>query len=221
MAEFSLMWPSDFPREFKELNHDCCNDLSLEQFCSRLSKKEYDRNVIFTMLRQMPSNARVVKYRVDVFDDILRLPQLRQNVAQLLEQIEFLKSLHKHARDSEASSIWQIVNRLNELDSYIDCVTGIKNILENSEIHSEGLKELLKLVQHIHSDSGFPALKEDIKRVVSETSNIKSITLGVNLSRTLAPEEMGVVSIADTRADILSEMGGTHRTDDTWILGKT
>ena len=207
MAEFSLMWPSDFPREFKELNDDCCNDLSLEQFCSRLSKKEYDRNVIFTMLRQMPSNARVVKYRVDVFDDILRLPQLRQNVAQLLEQIEFLKSLHKHARDSEASSIWQIVNRLNELDSYIDCVTGIKNILENSEIHSEGLKELLKLVQHIHSDSGFPALKEDIKRVVSETSNIKSITLGVNLSRTLAPEEVGVVSINNksyTHAGVLS-----------------
>ena len=207
MAEFSLMWPSVCPREYKELSDDCCNDLSIELLCARLSKKEYDRNVIFKMLRQMPSSARVVKYRVEVFDDILRHPALRQNIAELLEQLEFLKSLHKHARDSEAASIWQIINRLNELDSYIDCVTGIKTILENGDIHSEGLKELLELVRHIHSDSGFPALKEDIKRVVSDTGNIKSITLGVNLNRTLSPVEVGVVSVNNkyyTHAGVLS-----------------
>ena len=206
MADFSLMWPSDCTREFKELSDDCCNDLSLEQLCARLSKKEYDRNVIFHMLRQMPASSRVVKYRVEVFDDILRHPELRRNVAELLDELEFLKSLHKHARDSEAASIWQIINRLNELDSYIDCVTGIKNTLEHGEIHSEGLKELLKLVQHIHSDSGFPALKEDIKRVVTDTGNIKSITLGVNLNRSLFPVEVGVVSVNNkpyTRAGVL------------------
>ncbi len=207
MADFSLMWPSDCPRECRELSDDCCNDLSLAYLCSRLSKKEYDRNVIYTMLRQMPSSARVVKYRVDVFDDILRHPQLRQNVAELLEQLEFLKSLHKHARDSEASSIWQIINRLNELDSYIDCVTGIKNTLENSEIHSEGMKVLLELVRSIHADSGFPALKEDIKRVVNDTGKIKSITLGINLNRTLSPVEVGVVAVNNkpfTRVGVLS-----------------
>ena len=207
MTEFSLMWPSECPREYKELSDERCNDLSLEFFCSRLAKKEYDRNIIFTMLRQMPYSAKVVKYRADVFDDILRHPQLRQNVAELLEQLEFLKSLHKHARDKESSSIWQIINRLNELDSYIDCVTGIKTTLESSEIHSEGLKKLLELVQGIHSDSGFPALKEDIKRVVNDTGKIKSITLGVNLNRTLSPVEVGVVSVNNkpyTRAGVLS-----------------
>lgn len=207
MADFSLMWPADCPRDYKELSDDACNDLSLEQFCARLAKKEYDRNIIFNMLRELPSSARVVKYRVDVFDDILRHPQLRQNVAELLEQLEFLKSLHKHARDKEASSIWQIINRLNELDSYIDCVTGIKNTLESGDIHSEGLKALLDLVRHIHADSGFPALKEDIKRVVNDTGRIKSVTLGVNLDRTLAPTEVGVVSInnsAYSHAGVLS-----------------
>ena len=86
-------------------------------------------------------------------------------------------------------------------------MTGIKNTLENGEIHSEGLKELLKLVRHIHSDSGFPALKEDIKRVVSDTGNIKSITLGVNLNRSLSPTEVGVVSVNNkyyTRVGVLS-----------------
>ncbi|MBQ5544932.1 MAG: DNA mismatch repair protein [Clostridia bacterium] len=207
MADFSLMWPSDCPRNFKELGEDCCNDLSLEFLCASLSPKEYDRNVIAAMLRQMPAEPQVVQYRVDVFDDILRHPGLRQNMAALLDQLEFLKSLHKHARDSEATSIWQIINRLNELDSYIDCVTGIKQILESNEIHSEGLKALLGLVRHIDSDSGFPALKEDIKRVVSETGQIKSVTLGVNLNRTLAPVEVGVVSINNapyTRAGVLS-----------------
>ncbi len=181
--------------EFKELSEEACNDLSLDMFCTRFFKKEYDRNMLMNLLRQMPSSAKVVKYRVDIFDDILRHPELRSNIAELLGQLEFLKSLHKHARDSEASSVFQIINRLNELDSYIDCVAGIKEILEHNEIHSEGLKELLRLVRHIHADSGFPALKEDIKKVINDTGKIKSITLGVNLSRTLAPEEVGIVSI--------------------------
>jgi hypothetical protein len=207
MTDFSLMWPSDCPREYRELNADCCNDLSLMYLCSRLSKKEYDRNIIYDILKKIPSDSRVVKYRVDIFDDILRHPELRKNINLLLEQLEFLKSLHNHARDSEATSIWQIINRLNELDSYIDCVTGIKNTLESQDIHSEGLKELLARVQHIYSDSGFPALKEDIKNAAGETAKIKSVTLGINLDRTLAPTEVGVVSInnkAYTHAGVLS-----------------
>ena len=207
MADFSLLWPAGEPHVCCELNEDTCNDLSLAMLCARLSKKEYDRNVILHILRQLPGSARVVQYRVDVFDDILRHPELRQHITELLEQLEFLKSLHKHARDSEAASIWQIINRLNELDAYIDCVTGIKTTLENSEIHSEGLRALLKLVQAIHADSGFPALKQDIKQVVSETGRIRSITLGVNLNRTLSPVEVGIVSINNkpyTRAGVLS-----------------
>lgn len=207
MADFSLMWPSDVEREYKELSDECCNDLSLGYLCSRLSKKEYDQNIIYQMLREMPASARVVKYRVDVFDDILRHPQLRQNIAELLDRLEFLKSLHKHARDSESSSIWQIINRLNELDSYINCVTGIKEILEGNEIHSEGLKSLLRLVQDIYSESGFPALKQDIETAVNDTARIKSLTLGVNLNRSLTPVEVGVVAINNkyyTRAGVLS-----------------
>lgn len=195
MTDFSLMWPQDCVQTYKELNDDCCNDLSLEYICSCLSKKEYDRNIIYDILKKIPSDSNVVKYRVDIFDDILRHPELRKNINTLLEQLEFLKSLHKHARDSEATSIWQIINRLNELDSYIDCVTGIKNTLESQDIHSDGLKELLKRVQHIYSDSGFPALKEDIKKAAGETAKIRSVTLGINLDRTLAPTEVGVVSI--------------------------
>lgn len=207
MTDFSLMWPSDCPRTYKELNDDCCNDLSLAYLCSHLSKKEYDRNIIYDILKKIPSDSRVVKYRVDVFDDILRHPDLRKNINTLLEQLEFLKSLHNHARDSEATSVWQIINRLNELDSYIDCVTGVKTTLESQDIHSAGLKELLARVQHIYDGSGFPALKEDIKKAAGETAKIKSITLGINLDRTLAPTEVGVVSINNksyTHAGVLS-----------------
>ncbi len=207
MNEFSLMWPSDCSSDFRELNDECCNDLSLQYFCERLSKKEYDRNIIYDILRKIPSDERVVRYRVNVFDDIFRHPELRENINKLLEQLEFLKSLHNHARDSEATSIWQIINRLNELDSYIDCVTGIKDTLESQDIRSKGLKELLRRVRAIYSDSGFPALKQDIKNAVSETARIKSITLGVNLDRTLAPTEVGVVSINNksyTHAGVLT-----------------
>lgn len=224
MEEFSLFWPSGSARDYKLLNDDCCNDLSLEYLCSRLSKKEYERNIIYDILKKMPCDEKVVAYRTDIFDDILRHPELRQNVSKLLEQLEFLKSLHNHAKDSEAASIWQIINRLNELDSYIDCVTGIKTTLEGRNIHSAGLRELLERVSKIYSESGFPALKEDIKKAVNETAKIKSITLGINLDRTLAPCEVGIVSINNktyTHAGVLSNFyefasskGGLHQGTD-------
>lgn len=70
-----------------------------------------------------------------------------------------MREIERFQKDTEASSLWQLVNRLREMDGYVDCITRIKNTLETIEVKSQGLLELKKSVQAIYNDSGFPELK--------------------------------------------------------------
>ena len=93
--------------------------------------------------------------------------------------------------------MWQLVNRLREMDGYVDCITRIKNTLETIDVRSQGLLELKKNVQSIYNDSGFPDLKKDIIDTLAKAQKLKSITLGVNLDDLLRPKSVGVISLND------------------------
>ena len=86
------------------------------------------------------------------------------------------------------------------------------------DVKSEGLKQLKDYVASVYNDSGFEYLKADIKELITETSQIQSITLGVNLDETMRPVEVGIVSINKKKFDhsnafdnfigFLSQLGG-------------
>lgn len=80
----------------------------------------------------LSSDEKVIKYRSDIFDDLLHFPALRDNIKALLDELEYLRSISKFAKDSDASSIWQLVNRLKEIDVYIKCITDIKEFWKST-----------------------------------------------------------------------------------------
>ena len=103
--------------------------------------------------------------------------------------------------DEDASTIWQLLNRLKELDMYVACIEEIKEVLENEDIKSEGLCNMQSEVLRIYSDSCFDALKEDLSRIVNDISKIKSLTLGINLDRNLNPSSVKLVSFNEKEFD--------------------
>lgn len=177
------------------LPSETCNDLSLEYICEHLSGSEYEQNVIKKMMTKLESNPKIIQYRCDVFDDILKFPKLRDRIKELLEELNYLKELEKSAKDATAAPIWQLINRLQELDVYVNCIAGINECLSQNEIQSEGLKNLQEYVSSVYSESGFEFLYQDIKDLVKEVGSIKSISLGVNLDHHMRPVEVGIVSI--------------------------
>lgn len=92
------------------------------------------------------------------------------------------------------SSIWQLIGRLSELDTYIHCVISIKECLEQCQLASKGLNDLYAFVKNIFEDSVFAYLQEDIKKLIAEVSMIRSVSLGINLDARLNPKEVGIVS---------------------------
>ncbi|WP_255883989.1 MULTISPECIES: hypothetical protein [unclassified Ruminococcus] len=197
MEQLSLLHPQKSSAIYRTLNKEAINDLSIDFLCEALTKDDYERNSIKQLLINITDDEQVIKYRCDVFDDFLRFPQLRADLSALLEKLNDLREIERFQKDTEASSMWQLVNRLREMGGYVDCITQIKTTLESIEIKSEGLIQLKSKVQAVYNGSGFPELKKDIEETLAKARKLKSITLGVNLDELLRPKYVGVISLND------------------------
>lgn len=194
---FSLLSPQGSKAIYRTLTKEAINDLSVDFLVEALSCDSYEQNSIKQLLINITDDVATIKYRCDVFEDFLKFPKLREDLTELLAKLKDLREIERFQKDSESSSLWQLVNRLREIDGYVDCITKIKETLESLPIESEGLKNLRQRVQKIYNDSGFPILKADIEEALKEVRSVKSITLGVNLDEMLKPKTVGVISLND------------------------
>ncbi|MDD5796114.1 MAG: DNA mismatch repair protein, partial [Oscillospiraceae bacterium] len=197
MAEISLLNPKNSKAKFNNLTDEAINDLSLKYICDMLTEDEYERNVISKIMSQITCDEETVKYRGDVFEDFLRYPKLRDALTELLKKLADLRDLERFQKDTEASSLWKLINRLREIDGYVKCITEMKECLESIDLKSEGLIGLREEVQSIYENSGFPQLKKDIDETFEKAQKMKSVTIGVNLDDLLRPKNAGILSLND------------------------
>lgn len=197
MENLSLLHPQNSNAVYRTLTKEAINDLSVDFLCNALTEDAYERNSIKQLLTKITNDEEVIKYRCDVFDDFLRFPKLREDLTALLEKLADLREIERFQKDSEASSLWQLINRLREIGCYVDCITQIKTTLETIDVKSQGLLTLKENVTSIYNDSGFPDLKKDIQDTLAKAQKFRSITLGVNLDALLRPKTVGVISLND------------------------
>lgn len=197
MENFSLLHPQNSDAVYRTLTKEAVNDLSVDFLCDALTEDAYERNSIKQLLTQITDDEEVIKYRCDVFDDFLHFLKLREDLTSLLTKLADLREIERFQKDSEASSLWQLINRLREIGGYVDCITQIKTTLESIDVKSQGLLALKENVTSIYNDSGFPDLKKDIEDTLAKAQKLRSITLGVNLDALLRPKTVGVISLND------------------------
>ena len=197
--EFSLMYPRGAQKTAQILPDETINDLSLDFILDALTDRHSERPHLLGMLMRIPSDPAVIRYRHDIFEDFLRFPQLREAMSQLILKLADLRDLERFQMDSDASQLYSLVNRLREIDDYIDCINMIRDILTGTHIRSDGLCQLRELVTEIGRESGFDELKADIGELMAKTQRVQSITIGVNLDKFLRPEYAGIVALNDTK----------------------
>lgn len=196
--DFSLFFPKGKERTFAKLSGECVNDLSIDFIADALSEVKYEREQLRTLMTNITGDADVIRYRCDIFDDFLRLPELRDSMEELVVKLKDLMDLERFQKDKEGPVLWSLINRLREIDSYVICINTIKSTLERLDIRSDGMKELLRIVTDISRESGFDDLKADIDETLEKAAKLKSITIGVNLDNLLRPKNAGIVSLNDT-----------------------
>ncbi|MCR5595604.1 MAG: DNA mismatch repair protein [Lachnospiraceae bacterium] len=181
---------------YKTLNEETIHNLGLDAIVQSLSPIEAERAFIMRVLSHTTLDPYVAGYRADVFEDILNFPSLREDMMKILDKINFLKSYGTFKKEyEESASAFELIHRLEEINDYIICVEAIHNCLIGTDIKSEGLNNLREYVDKVYNDNAFSELKEDIKSLKGSTSELKSITLGINLNERFEAESIGVISI--------------------------
>ena len=208
----SIIFPPGSFESCTVLSDTAVHDLGLDKISQNVSDKPKEQSLILGIMSRITSDPEVVRFRLDVFDDIYRNPAFRERMLEILDKIEFLKDFGSFRRDNEESSgTWDLLHRLEEIRDYIGYVEALQQCLGQADLKSKGLKELKAHIDEIYADNGFSELKEDIAGLKATTSSLKSVTVGINLNERFEAKEIGLISINSkefTRSTLLDHFGG-------------
>lgn len=195
----SLLFPHEDEYSTRQLDENVINDLSIDFICNELSNNDKEQRWIKDIFINICDDEEVIKYRSDIFEDLLMSTNLRKRLEEQLRELSFLSDIRSTPMEGEESSIWQLILRLRELDSYGKSIINIRDILKEENLKSSGLLRLRKVVEEVAESNGFKYLIEDVKELNNKVGNIKSITLGINLDEDLNPSEVTIVSLNENK----------------------
>ncbi len=193
----SVLFPDDADTGYRELSAAAFHDLGLDTLCSALTPDAREQRMIAGVISNMTADPRTAEFRRDVFADILRLPDLRRRMTGLFERIEFLNgfSSMRKVSDDENLGIWGLLHRLDDLAAYIDCIGEMVECLSGKDISSEGLIRLRGHVTALYEDSCFAEMKKDIADLKFRASEIRSVTVGINVNEKFEASSLGLISV--------------------------
>lgn len=204
----SLLTPPGYASDYKVLSEAAIHDLGLDYLCEQITEKKQEQTLLLSILSRMTDNPEVTKYRSDVFEDIYRNGAMRDEMLRILDKINFLRDYGSIGKTfEEAANVWDLMHRLDELKDYIQCVEAIFKSLSESSVRSEGLLHLKEYVDGLYHDNGFSELKKDIASLRATTTELRSVTVGINLNDRFEADGIGLISINSkyfTKSNILS-----------------
>ncbi|MCH5211286.1 MAG: DNA mismatch repair protein [Oscillospiraceae bacterium] len=194
--QISILFPFYEGIKYKQLSELACHDLGIDTLCRELTNDNNEQNLIMSVISNMTSDTHVALYRQKVFVDILNLPDLRKQMLELFDKIEFIRNFStSHIDSDEKLGFWHLIHRLDELDDYISCVEAMRECLSDAKIKSEGLLNVKKYIDDLYEDSCFGEMKKDIAELKARSSNIQSVTLGINVNERFEAVSMGLISV--------------------------
>ena len=196
MEKLSILFPRQEEVTYREIPEETWHDLGLDAIAEKVAAKPQEVPLIRRVMMNLTADPRVAAFRIDVFEDILRHPEIREKMLKLLEKVRMFYDygvVNRHAGDE--AGIWDLMHRLEEYHDYIITVEAIRECLADRELKSEGLTALRDTVNRIYEEKGFEALKKDVEEMRITASEIRSLTVGINVNDRFEAVSMGLVSV--------------------------
>lgn len=192
----SILFPDSENVKYQQMSDITFHDLGLDALCKALTNDLKEQKYITTVISNMTADAAAAQFRQEVFADILNLPELRKKITEVFEKLEFMKSFGSMAKKTEEKlGIWYLLHRLDELDDYIKCVEAMRECLSDANIKSRGLIAFREYINGIYEDSCFAQMRKDISELKIKASDIKSVTVGINVNDRFEATSMGLISV--------------------------
>ena len=191
--ELSLIYPSiEHEQSHNEgnsnayISSEVLDDLGLSSVIDLQSSRLCD---FFTVDKE------VIKYRQEVFSDLLNnqdLCQVLVSLTPILSDIEELRRLSGEVEQSES-----YLYSITEVELFASCIELLKEGLLpiKDKLDSNAFKALSNAVSELANSDYYNDLTEKLKDLTSRVREIKSVTIGVNLDARLRAESAGVISV--------------------------
>ncbi len=190
----SLLYPSEQSRNYHQLKSNL-PDID-EYVCDELGLNEIFNLKNCALTDFFTSDIEVIKYRQAVISDILTNPEIKETLARahpILDDINQLRMLDSEKQSSGESYLYSIT----EIELYVSCIEALRDGFAKirDKIKSEAICALADFIFEICESDYYKELNDKLNALASRVSEVKSITVGVNLDRELRPVSAGVISV--------------------------
>ena len=195
-SHLSILFPWQEEVEYRPLPETAWHDLGLDVLTEKIAAQPQEVPLIRRVMTSLTPDPRVSAFRADVFEDLLAHPEIRNRLMKLLEQVKTFYDYGVTVRPNDRDdSLWDLLHRLEEYHDYIITVEEIRECLSDASLSSRGLVQLKETVDGIYAENGFAALKKDVEEMRISASQVKSLTLGVNLNDRFEAVSMGLITV--------------------------
>ena len=171
-------------------------DLGIETLAGYLSPDPRTRTSILSFLLPLTTDTGIIRYRQEVLEDFLRVPEVAAVFGELQEPLLEIERLGGPP-PAEQTPLQKTLYRMGELELYVDCVEKLWTVLSagRGKIKSTGLRELLEHLAGVRSRPAFRTMVEELPKLRMRYDTIAGITIGVNLDEGLHPIGATLLSI--------------------------
>lgn len=191
----NILYPNG-KENLKKLSEDTIKDLALDEiidmFSANDSEKAFAGDVLSTL-----TNDDTILYRQEIIKDFLSDEDFRASLKKILKKIRVLREyrMHNHFNAVKKTSIWDMIEYMEEMDIYIQTVEELSALFERTSFSARGLKDISSLLSEAIKTDRLTEVKKFVTDMKTDISTLKSVTIGINLDSELYPEEVIMVSM--------------------------
>ena len=141
------------------------------------------------------TNTDVIKYRMDVFGDMLSCPEISTTLNRLIPILSDIMELRRLEVDTGDTNSY--LESITEIELYISSIETLHSGLSpiKDKLRSRSFISLAKRIAELAESEYYAELNTKLAELTSRVREIKSVTIGVNLDAQLRPSSAGVLSI--------------------------
>lgn len=176
----------------KSFNSESFSHLALEEIIGYIASSDDDKKILSKVFSSVVTDEKTIGYRQAILKDYIDNRSFCDKMREILSRLDVLNefNLHNHFRKESKASIWDVLDFMEEIEVYIEIIESMKALFEENEVNSEGLKEIASLIDNVLNEEKIDDMKELVNSFKADVSTLKSVTLGVNLSPDLTPDEV-------------------------------
>ncbi len=141
-------------------------------------------------------DAETIRYRQEIFDDLVNIPGLAPQFRDLLPMVADL-AYYALMSEAEGLPFQKTLARLGELELFVKAVGMFSAFLNaaGDRLRSTGLRALRDLLTEQMQDPDFQRMERELPAVALSIRELASITIGINLDHNLRPIGATLLSV--------------------------